>query len=367
MINKSDIGKFLEVVSAGDYLIYMLEFQGSWQLPDGTDFKLLVYNTLGVQVEPSISTVLPSTLFFDSDKNYYMLNANGKIAQYNFETKELDPPLSDETWDMNILSMTDYNNDDIIVAKNLTSFSPGDPLVIQRYRIGDSSTVRATSNIDINPNIVAQVAGAVSMSREGDNTAITLLEYYSFTFHPITVIGTGTYNSQGMLTDIDIQHSYSNESGATITNGKLYTSTSQVIRVRDIATNEIINEYPITGQASGSIGFELVESEGSFDGTLKSISVEKTVATIIPNSSGQPVLFTVPGRKTLTMNLISSEIDGYLNADIDTVEVKVKGTTGDVEEYEIKSIEAGEIRQEDGSVTPTDFFEVALHTPVAPI
>lgn len=332
MLNNKDIGTVITVEPIQQEILYLV--RNTSQI----DAQFLLFNDAGVPLfDDTIDTLQPASLFFDSDGNFYSLNADRKIAQYNFETKELDelPGQPAIPWPDVFL----YRLDDGSFMTSDTEYDPGisdTVIVMERYSI--DGTLLEKEILDGIPYGIGEFVGALqSFSTNGEITTISFLDD--------VYVGIGTYSASGMLTGIAIEDTILNESGGTLYDNLLYTMASEVVMlIRDLDTGDIINEIPITDYNVGSIGRALKQVDDQLKGLLLSIDSTNPTTDTIADEAGNPVLFLTPGRKYIEMTT-QQNLDAFLDGEVEAMLV-------DGEIFSITNI----------STTGTD-YQVSLQTP----
>lgn len=331
MLNNKDIGTVITVTPIQQEILYLVRNIGS------IDAQLLLFSDAGVPLhDDTIDTLKPASLFFDSAGNFYSLNVDKKIAQYNFETKELDelPGQSAIPWSKIFI----YRLDD---GSFMTSDFQYDPIiadtviVMERYSI-DGTLLEQTILTGL-PYGTIGVGELHSFSTNGAETTIS--------FQNDVYVGVGSYSASGMLIDFIIDSTIPDETGGTLYENLLYTMASEVVMlIRDLDTGDIINEIPITEYNVGSIGRALKQVDDPFKGLLLSIDSTNPTTDTIADEAGNPVLFLTPGRKYIEMTT-QQNLDAFLDGEVESMLV-------DGEVFSITNI----------STTGTD-YQVSLQTP----
>lgn len=330
MINNIDVGTVIDITEEALDTLYLVR---NGNIPNA---DLLLFSTDGVPLlDDTIQTRRSASLFFDSDDNYYCANISGFIAQYNFETKELDE-LSGQSlpaWTKIFVSRLDGG--DFMTSQ--IKYNPdifANSIYTQRYSI--DGTLQEEIAMEIygwfgDPELLE------AFSTDGTTTTIS--------FAGNTLKGVGSFTASGLLWKIVVSSQLQSETGGTIHGDTFYTMNGNLMFIRDLETNEIIEEIPITNINVGSIGVQPSSGPGrSIRGLLTSFESINTVTSTIANSEGEPVLFQVPGRKAIEITT-KQNLDDFI--DIKNTPVIVKD-----EQYEVVSIKC-----------VTDKYTISLQTP----
>ena len=339
MVNKLSIGTTITATKVPLDKLYVV-LDGN--VPSVVYF--VPYTSQGVQItDDIIETVKPAALFFDSESSdiFYCLNSNQKIAQYNFETKELDvlPDQTQVPWQNNIF--IERQQDGNFISSDF-GYDPG---------IGDTVTFMQRYALD--GTLIEQETLVLSWF-PGDLTTLGIIECFSTNgTHTVikgssldaVIIGIPTYSASGLLIGFEYLDEYPNETGGTIHDGNLYTLNGSIMLVRDLAEINPTIEIPIQGFAYGNIGKVKSLSPESITGLLTSIDITKTTTNTIADAWGSPVLFTEPGNKFIELT-VTDNLDIFLDSEVELLFIEG-------EQFEIKSIVA----------TNNLEYEVTLQTP----
>lgn len=331
MVNNKDIGTVLTVVKDQSSKYYTV-----------SNTLLEVSDDKGILLETPID-IGASVLFFDPDGNYYTFDENNYIAQYNFETKEIETlPGQTDSWSIDLQILARLSNGNFLV--NDGSYDD----VADQWRAFtviysiDGTVIETGDYLPETDGLF--IHSIFSLSTKNGLTAIT---FYDDTWD-VSFIGTATYSASGLLTDFQIgSDRYQDEFAATIWNDSLYTAfpNDNLIVVRDLVEPFGVTTLPINvTRTAGSIGVTIGTASVAFKGLLKNIDSANPTTSTIADYQGNPVQFTEPGRKFIELTT-KQNMDEFLDGEVERMNI-------DGEEFEIESIFV------DGST-----YEISMQTP----
>ncbi len=228
MITNRDIGTVIKIIRVPQDTFYLVRNSGS------VDADLLLFTGKGVPIsEDTIQTTQPASLFFDSSGNYYCLNTDKKIAQYNFDTKELDLLTGQTAIPWTKIFVDRLDDGTFISSRTFYDPTPG-VVVLESQRYSLDGTLEESNIITIN-GYSGSLGALNSFSTDG---VITVL-----TFSDDVFVGTATYSATGLIDSFTVDTTYVDETSGTLMDGKLYTLTGDELRIRDL-TAEISEETP---------------------------------------------------------------------------------------------------------------------------
>lgn len=247
MLSKLDIGKAFTLQAEVFDKFYFV------QPGIGSNADLAVYLADGTPVsEENIPTTMTASLFFDSEGNYYCLNASNKIAQYNFTTLELDELEGQSAipWTKKFLRRLDDGS--FATTRSIMNPEVYDTFS-QRYSI--DGTLLEEVRISFTGDTGRTLRGEELDTLSGDESK-TLITSKFTSNHDSMYSGTATYTASGLLSHFVGITRYYNEFGGTINGDKIYSLNYTYLIVRNLAEQQE-NLLPIPQICTGSIGLHV--------------------------------------------------------------------------------------------------------------